>query len=284
MYKDELEVAVRLQQAQLKIYQEIDRVCKLLKIDYMLAFGTCIGAVRHHGFIPWDDDIDLCMRVEDLDILHENAHLFDKSFFVQNRFSDPQYRLMITRIRDNGTTLIETTEEDRDINHGIFVDIYPLYNCSDSRFMRKKQQIDSMLCRLMLYGQPPKNKGSILTKGSSLLLKLVPEKYRPGLVEYLYRKYHDQKYTGYMCYHYGNRPKAVFSYDWLFPVRYVEFEDLMAPIPSDYDNYLRQLYKGEYMELPPENERVFHHEYAYIDFDHSYLDYKGSKYCKKSRE
>lgn len=125
---NEIDLVRKLQQAQKTILLELDRVCRKLDLPYCLAFGSSLGAVRHHGFIPWDDDIDVYMRIQDLEKLQENADLFNAGYFLQHHESDSEYGLMITRLRNSNTTLIEKTEIDRDINHGIFIDIYPLFN------------------------------------------------------------------------------------------------------------------------------------------------------------
>lgn len=277
-------IASKLQSAQMKIYLEIARVCKELGIEYALSFGTCIGAIRHHGFIPWDDDIDLCMRVEDLEKLESHKDLFKEDFFIQNRFTDPGYRLMITRIRDSNTTLIENSEINNDINHGIFVDIYPIYNCPKSGIKARKCIFDSMICRLMRYGEPAKNRGKLMTIGSTIILKLIPKRLRFVLSEYFYGKIRNQKYTGYVSYFYGNHSSIIYPEDCFFPVQFVKFEEIDVPVQADYDKYLRLSYRGDYMVLPPIERRKFHHDYAFIDFDHPYTDFKGIYYCKELKK
>ncbi len=272
-------IAHNLQKAQMRILLEIDRVCRILGIEYALSFGTCIGAVRHHGFIPWDDDIDICMRVEDLEKLEANASLFRDRFFVQNRFTDPGYRLMITRIRDSETTLIEKTEINNDINHGIFVDVYPLYNCPKDGPKAKKCIFDSMICRLMRYGEPAKNRGMIMKVGSFLVLKSIPRRFRIKISEFYYDKVRNQKFTGYVSYLYGNHSKVIYPIECFFPVQYLKFEGIDAPVQADYDTYLKLSYKGDYMTLPPVEKQKFHHDYTFIDFEKSYREYKGKYYC-----
>lgn len=276
---DDAELVKKLQQSQKMVLLELDRVCKKLNLTYCLAFGSSLGAIRHHGFIPWDDDIDVYMKIEDLEILHKNADLFSEGFFLQHRDSDPEFGLMITRLRNSKTTLIEKNEIDRDINHGIFVDIYPLFNTPYKGFGAKKLLIASMIYRLMLYGVVPQNRGFIMKLGSTILLKLTPKKIRKKLINSNYRIMKSSSKTGYISSLYGDEANIRYPDSWFFPVKWVEFEDIEVPVEADPDKYLTATY-GDYMKLPPIEQRVFHHGYAVIDFENSYTKYRGKYYCK----
>ena len=274
------EMIKRLQEAQLEILKELDRVCRKLRLTYCLAFGTCLGAVRHRGFIPWDDDIDVYMRVKDLEKLQRHADLFQEGFFLQFAKSDPEYGLMITRLRNSNTTLIEDTAADRDINHGIFIDIYPLFNTPKDGWRTKKLVADSRIYRLMLYGVPPKNRGTVMRIGSKVLLEVIPKPLREKMIKRAYRNMKQYKRTGYLTSLYGDQEHLIYPEKWFFPVRLTEFEDMMAPVHADTDRYLRMTY-GNYMQLPPVEKRVFHHNYVCIDFEKPYTDYKGIYYCRE---
>lgn len=276
--KNDNELAKNLQKAQLKIFRELDRVCKELNLEYCLAFGTALGAVRHKGFIPWDDDIDVYMRIEDLETLQRNADRFSEGFFLQYRQSDPEFGLMITRLRDSNTTLIEKTETERDINHGIFVDIYPLFNSPKDGWPAKKLVIDSMLYRLLLYGVVPQNRGLVMKLGSTVLLKMISKHGRERLIQKYYQKMKATPYTGYLSSLYGDEQDIRYPESSFFPVQWVPFEDIQVPVEADIDQYLRMTY-GDYMTLPPEDKRQFHHDYACVDFDKPYTFYRGIKYC-----
>lgn len=277
-YKNDELIAKKMQKAQLRILKETDRVCKLLNINYALSMGTCLGAVRHKGFIPWDDDIDLCMRYSDLKKLQENALLFDSDYFIQCRETDPEYGLMITRVRDNTTTLVESSEVDRDINHGIFIDIYPLYNIHPKGFALKKKVFSSMLCRLFQYRRVPRNRGKLMKAGSYILLHIVPLNMQKKIVNWCYGYICSQGETGYLSYLYGNYPDTVFPENIFFPTSMGMFENIQVPIPARVNEYLSICYE-DYMKLPPVESRKFHHEFAYIDFNKSYKNFKGKYYC-----
>ena len=270
----------KLQRCQLHILTEIDRVCKKNNIEYFLAYGTCLGAVRHKGFIPWDDDIDLCMTISNFEKLKKCSKDFAPNYFFQTNETDREYGLMIARVRDSETTLIEAGEADKDINHGVFVDIYPLFSCPDNYRKQLFLIINSMLYRLFLYGEAPQNRGAILRIGSALLLRLVPDKIKKLIAQKTYRnmtKYDDEKYVTTL---YGDELHIKYKNEWFGNGRLVQFEDMKVPIPQNADEYLKFTY-GDYMTLPPEEARCVHHEYVLVDTENSYKIYRGEFFCKE---
>ena len=271
-----------MQQEQLKILQEFDWVCKKLNLTYCLAYGTCLGAKRHNGFIPWDDDVDVYMRLEDLETLQNHGDLFRSPFFLQHHKSDPQYGLMITRLRNSATTLVESTETDRDMNHGIYIDIYPLFHTPKEGIGAKFLVAISRLYRLMLYGKPPKHHGKWMNLGSIVLLNMIPKIMRSGIMRICFYIMKSYKKTGYYSSLYGEYfryPEEIF-----FPVRYALFENMFFPVPAKQEQYLEMVYDswyGSYMTLPPVEARKPHHDYVCLDFEKPYTEYKGIYYCKE---
>ena len=268
-----------LQQKQLEILKELDRVCKALGLNYCLAFGTCLGAIRHKGFIPWDDDIDVYMPIEDFETLKEHCKDFKDPFFLQTQETDPEFGLMIGRVRNSQTTLIEASETSRDINHGIFIDIYPLFYSPENGIGAKKLLIASMMYRLMLYGQVPLNRGRVMKIGATVLLKFTSRKMRSRIITKAYKVMKGEKSTDYLTSLYGDEANIRYPYSWFFPFKRVTFEDIKVPVPADPDKYLTITY-GDYMKLPPIEKQKFHHSYICIDFDTSYKEYRGKLYCK----
>ncbi len=267
-----------LKNKQLEILKEIDRVCKKNDITYFLAWGTCLGAVRHKGFIPWDDDIDIAMHINDFEKLIRCSSDFKDNYFLQTSETDHEYGLMIGRVRDTNTTLIEETESWRNINHGVFVDIYPMFNAPKNSILLEFFAITSMVYRLMLYGVVPQNRGSIMKYGSFVLLKVTPKCIREILINLTYKILSSYKSDEYWCGFHGNCYKTTFSKSLFLPVKISDFEGLAVPIPNDADALLKMRY-GNYMELPPESERVVHHPYSVVDLENSYVNYYGKEYC-----
>lgn len=276
---DEKTIAKGLQSVQLELLEELDRVCNLLEIQYSLAYGTAIGAVRHNGFIPWDDDIDVYMKVDDLEKLQNNGHLFKEPFFLQHQKTDPEYGLIITRLRNSNTTLIEGTEVDRDINHGIFIDIYPLFNVPKNKAKSRMINLLAMTYRLMLYGVAPKNHGRLINGVAKIILDVVPVESHRSLMNCCYGAIRNQKKTGFVSTYIWGEQLVVVPEEWIFPTKRIQFESMKALIGCGYDSFLRQMY-GDYTQLPPEDQRKFHHDYVCIDVDNSYKQYEGQFYCK----
>lgn len=117
----------KLQLAELEILKDFIRVCNELKLTYFLDSGTLLGCIRHEGFIPWDDDIDVSMPREDYEIFLEKGQaLLKREYFLQSYKTEPNYTLNFAKIRNSNTTFIESSVKDLNINHGIFIDIFPI--------------------------------------------------------------------------------------------------------------------------------------------------------------
>ncbi|HPZ00418.1 MAG TPA: LicD family protein [Clostridiales bacterium] len=272
-----------MQQKGLEMVLFFDRFCTEHQLTYFLCGGCCIGAVRTGGFIPWDDDVDVFMPRKDyetlkriwLDTEQYSIQYPTKTFLTENQF---------LTICDNNTTFIKTYQKDLDINHGVQLDVLPLDGCPKG-WRRKVQKLEALLYSLFIVGKAPENHG----KGTYLLgktaLALVPfqtERY------YLWRFFEKQmsKYKIEDCelitelcsgpyYMQKEYPKSAFAY----PVRR-SFEGYELPIPVGYDTYLTMAF-GDYMTLPPEEKRVCHHEYEYMDMNKSYKEYRGIWYLTK---
>src|SRR5699024_5455265 len=117
----------KLQLTQLEILIEFDRICRENDLKYQIHYGTLLGAVRHKGFIPWDDDIDVGMLREDYNIFLKLANeKINNKYFIQNHKTDPEYIHSFTRITKNNTVSMQNTYSEIDMHQGIFIDVFPL--------------------------------------------------------------------------------------------------------------------------------------------------------------
>ena len=116
-----------LQQVEFKLLQAVDIVCKQLNIKYYLICGSALGAVKYSGFIPWDDDLDIGMLRSDYEVFVEMAQeLLPNSYFLQNYRTDPAFPQIFSKVRDSNTTYIEKSAAKLSINHGVYIDVFPL--------------------------------------------------------------------------------------------------------------------------------------------------------------
>lgn len=264
----------QLQLEQLSVLDELKRVCDKHHLTFYLAYGSCLGALRHHGFIPWDDDIDVLMPVKDYDKLMNLANEFQHPFLLQNNETDSNFKLAIARVRKRGTACIEEKDLDDECHQGIFVDIYPQYQYPDHLLSRLKIISSSIIYRILLYNEPPKNHGVAIKFVGNIILKLFSlggrekqiAKYRGNL-----RKY---SHTAYVADLYGmdlTLTKVIkYKSGWFLEPKWITFEGRRMPVPTKAVAYLKERYGENCMELPPPEKRHSYHRYAYVDFEHEY--------------
>lgn len=275
-----------LQNKELILLKEIKRICDKNNIQYFLTYGTLIGAVRHKGFIPWDDDIDVGMTPANLKKF-ETACKTDLSegFFLQNRNSEPEARLTFAKLRLNNSTLIVENMSDKDINHGICIDIYPLYNIADNPISRKIQLISALIYMLLETRVVPQKSSSAIRFGCTILLFLLKGALASMIKNACLRKM--EAYESMPCsnkaFLFGNVRicKMLFPSECFSSYDKMQFEDDMFSVPNGYDILLHTCY-GDYMKLPPiEDQGVKLLNVIKVDTEKSYLQYKGIYYCKQ---
>lgn len=273
-----------LQDKELVLLKELKRICENHNITYFLAYGSLIGAIRHHGFIPWDDDIDVCMNYADYVRFAEICKTeLGSEFFLQTAESDPDAGLSYHKLRLNHTTLIVDYLSDRNMHHGISIDIYPVYNVPDNPIEKKLQLFATAVYMLFEAGCVPENHGSIVATGSKILLTIFKGKMRNYLKNkcHEYMAKYERKATKEKAMLFGNLnicrhiyPADVFAY-----AIDAEFEGEKYSIPVGYDKYLKSYY-GDYMTLPPVEEQGVKLEHIVkISVDEPYEKFKGVLYC-----
>ena len=249
----------KVQQLQIKVLEEVDRICRKHNIKYYLIAGTLLGSALYKGFIPWDDDIDIGMLRQDYHkFLNCVSAELEKGYFVQNYHTDIDFRPALTRICIPGTRIIEPPTEHLRFNKAIYIDIFPLDNVpDDDKLMRKQIRVIKLLDRLILFkldivfDKGPFYIKLIVKKLLSWLLLPVPLKYLQELREKYMSKY-SQDNTARVCNmvtYYLVIPREVLAEPVL-----VEFEGGRYYAPADWDAFLKICY-GDYRTPPPDLRR-----------------------------
>ena len=251
-YMEQHRRAVQLKQ--LDILKAIDAICKHHGIDYWLDGGTLLGAVRHGGFIPWDDDIDIAMRLTDLPRFVEAARgELPHHLYMQTPDTAPNVRLPIYKVRDTNSFLVENADDfTRPYGKGLYVDIFPMMpypSCSKAFIKRVTKgycRANAIMCSQHYYSFRSfaeffyfgiKRAWCKLQWQVACLLK------------------HKGEFTSNTLN--NNGYGIMHRTDSIFPVQPITFEGIQFNGPANPDAYLTDLYSN-YMQLPPEDKRGGH--------------------------
>lgn len=268
-----------LKKCELDILSAFIDACGKLGLRYFVLQGTLLGAVRHHGFIPWDDDIDVGMMREDFEVFIKKAQdLLPDDLFIQTHETDPEYIQPFAKIRNSNTTFIETTASKLNINHGIYIDVFPLDYYPDGALSRAMLGINKALVKYRLRklyytsdedAPLPKKCAISALGGAATVLWKDPEdavKKRERIIT--------KTQKGKKLINHGSPwgRHEIFNAEWTAGDVKLEFEGLTVNAMSGYHEYLTRVY-GNYMELPPEDKRIPHHYADVIDPAASYKEY-----------
>lgn len=281
----------QLQKKSLNIAKYVIEFCKARNIRIYFFAGSILGAVRHKGFIPWDDDIDLILPAPDFERFiaawEEEADKERFSLCLQTKtYND---HTLTGSVRDNATTFITDSTYALDVNQGLAVDILPLHACPNHKIGQKLQLALASGCSLFKAGRVPVRQSKLVTMLAKIILGLFKT---PGTRFFIWngmeklatradKNYEKAEYV---------REFTMFPFvTWLYPRKWfdkadwVKFEDIEVPVPVGAEEYLVKRY-GNYMELPPEKNRHPEHRIVFMDLDTPYKEYKGIKYFVKEEK
>lgn len=249
----------------LSIMLEFDTVCRRNDIKYFLGGGTLLGAIRHGGFIPWDDDVDLMMTRENYDKLCSlPQEEFEPHLFLQTFRTDSFYHGDMAKIRLNGTKYVtEFSSRFPEMHQGIFIDIFAHDVTASSRLGQRLHIFLTALCRSMVFhkwDQSPMQdygKHSLICKMATFFVSLVPMVFLENLRERTLLLFAGSR-SGMLYDGIGMHLKhGAFPAEWLTESSLVDFDGHLFPVPREYDKYLTFSY-GEYMKVPQADERKQH--------------------------
>ena len=272
----EPEVLKRLHEVQVQILKDFVYVCDKYDLKYFAVYGTALGTVRHEGFIPWDDDIDVGMLREDYERFFEvfENELSDKYALLTSEI-DERYACTVTHMQKKGTKFISEDSQDLECEKCIFMDIFPYDYVADSKMGQIKQEIMTLFFGKLLFlagtAYPFIPLKGIAREIAGFVCRVVHcvmtiFKVSPRTLYRMYLQYataYNQKGTRTYVTSFEN-PRAISNkirVEDMYPFKKMKFESTEICMPANSHEILCNIY-GDYMQLPPEEKRIGHHFYS----------------------
>ena len=273
-----------LQQKQLDILKAFIRVCDKHNLEYFLVYGTALGAIRHKGFIPWDDDIDVGMPRADYEkYIQLQSEYEGTPYFIQTFKSDPCYIYNYAKLRDSSTTFLENAFKNHRINQGVFIDVFPVDGMSREEGNREKiGKKNKFIWRQVYFSYLPALRRKIhkRTWFKDILLNIVAGLFYVFDIAH-YRNKRVERFVRQVPFEEAKMAGIMFGFTWrinCMPADIfretikVPFEDIEVKVVKQYDRYLTLLYK-DYMKFPPVEQQVGHHYNSGVSLEQGYEDY-----------
>jgi lipopolysaccharide cholinephosphotransferase len=250
----------------LEIAKYFDEFCIENDITYYLMGGTALGAIRHKGFIPWDDDYDVFMDYNNyIKLLRIVKHKVDKSKYYFQKEDTEEWPMFFSKLRMNQTTFIEKDVVGRAMHHGVYIDIMCLNNTSSNKYIRYIQYF----CARALNTRAIGLKGYITNSYTKKIAIVVSQIFIRGVIKKYMLQFvrsFNSKETALVGHFFGRAPfqKTSFKRAYINQTRYVNFENLNLPVAYCAEEYLKIRYGVRYMDMPSDEEKMKYPSHAYI--------------------
>ena len=250
-----------IQSIQHELICEVDRICKKNGIRYNMVGGTMLGAIRHQGVIPWDDDADIGFLRPEYERFREacKTDLDQEKYYIQDLRDTEGYRWGYGKLRRKNTEFLRHNQEFMPYEQGISIDLMPFDNVPDHYFARRLHFAVCFVFRKLFWSKVGcRTEKNLFVRFLYMLLQLVPMwvlvKGFQAFVDHGIKK--ETQLVRILTF---PTPKGIYGYDrrWYTELKQYQFGDLMLPGAADYDGYLHVKY-GDYMQLPPEEKRKTH--------------------------
>lgn len=290
-YNFELSNGVTVRQLQMKlleIFLYFKRICEENHLTYWCGGGTMLGAVRHKGFIPWDNDMDVFLPRSDYEKLYQ---IWEKvadttKYRLVKTTKDKNYHHTDMSLIDVTTTYVNKRSDKEDILHGIYIDVMPFEGCPNSFFGRAKQIYHSIMYDIYNVQRLPDNQGMLLRFPTKVALNLVKDPNK----RYRIWSYHEKKMAKYDFYTSKYVKETISSFKGLFR-KYTRdmfntidatFEGHTIKIPAGYDEYMKRIYGEDYMDIPQNpNMATRYGIVKYLNLEEPYTNFRGIYYLKR---
>lgn len=259
MTQEELQ---QLHRIELELISEVDRICKKCGIHYNMVGGTMLGAIRHKGFIPWDDDADIGFLRKEYERFREacKTELDHSKYYLQDIRDTEGYRWGYGKLRRKGTQFVRLNQEFMPYEQGVFIDLMPFDNIPDNWLHRRIHYFMCFGVRKILWSEVgSRSEKNLCQRMIYKILSKIPRNVAVSLYEKLINVSVKQKKSKQVRILTFPTPKGVYGYnrEWYTCLSRYTFEDISLPGARDYDGYLKVKY-GSYMDMPPEEKRKVH--------------------------
>ncbi|MGL5623194.1 LicD family protein [Cetobacterium sp.] len=274
----------------LRILKIFDKICRENNIEYWITDGTLLGAMRHKGFIPWDDDIDICIKKEDENkikkILKKNL---PQDLFLQTPESDEMAKKELFKLEKNGDIKFNffkirdrysSTEQEKKVSYqnGICIDIFPMGEITSNFF------IDKIMKKIPTHDIDWRNKKkylkNVLKIFAYILVRLLNKNSFTEFKRKVYFFLKKEKNDG-LIYMNGEQWWHIYKKEWIFPLKEIEFEGYKFMCPNNPEEYLKSYY-GNYMVIPPIEKRQVH--YLNVDLFNSNNHLESLKWSERRKD